>query len=430
MTAIPLSSVLPLRSSADWGAYEQVETLPWVYGRVRITPVQYNRERTQWLCADHPIGGVDAVTRDDTNTRAWSWRTEIDATGRAVSLLELGEPLADGESLAAELRGRLHPDTGALITSPADVLWSILHELCGIQVQAADLDPFRADCEALEITLNGVLSDRAQTVRSAVTALLGSIGATFSASMPGLALLLPGSERRRWSGLDASALDTPTAQAVATDLVTVLRVLYDRDWAARRHRRALQIEAPEAIERFGRLEAELDAGWLRDSRQALALAERRLGYQARPRWVLRAGVSRRQSDIRAGDDIELSHPCLPAGGRWLVSDVELDLADGSARVRAETPVGAVPRLALTRLAAAWDPLPPSGAAVQYEDGVATIELRDPLGQPLAGARVTFDGRLTATSDSAGRVQFPASRGVHRLYIEPPGREPLETEITV
>ena len=106
----PLSDNVPLRTSAVWGGWRDVRVLPWVWGHVTLTPLQYSDDQRVFFLADHPVQGVDEVKRDDVATDAWAFYNGVDSTGRAVAFVELAMPLAEGERLAVRLRGRMHPD--------------------------------------------------------------------------------------------------------------------------------------------------------------------------------------------------------------------------------------------------------------------------------------------------------------------------------
>ena len=62
-----------------------------------MTPIQYSDDQRVFLLLDHPIAGVDEVTRDDVAVSAYHWENAVDSTGRAVSFIELAAPLAEGE---------------------------------------------------------------------------------------------------------------------------------------------------------------------------------------------------------------------------------------------------------------------------------------------------------------------------------------------
>lgn len=191
MPAIPLSAKVPLRTAAVWGRFAEVRAIPLVYGRVTLAPVQYDTERIRFCVADHAILRAIRVTRDDAETPAWRWQNTTDPTGHAVALLELGEPLAEGERLAATVLGRIHPTLGTLIENPADVLWDLLANVAGAPVTRGDVDDFRADCAKIGLSVGGVIDDPDKTLRSQIDELLAGIGAVWSGGMPGWARLWP-----------------------------------------------------------------------------------------------------------------------------------------------------------------------------------------------------------------------------------------------
>ena len=191
MPAIPLSTRLPLRTTAAWGQFSELKAIPWVYGRVSLMPVQYDDQRRQFVLADHPILAITRLARDDVASAAYRWSNTQDNTGHAVALLELGEPLAENERLAVSVQGKRHPRTGELLENPADVVWDLLANLAGIPIEAGDLEAFRGECAAWKLTVGGVVDDPTQTIRGALDNLLSSLGAVWSGGMSGWARLWP-----------------------------------------------------------------------------------------------------------------------------------------------------------------------------------------------------------------------------------------------
>lgn len=425
----PLSDPLPLRSSSVWGEYAEPVALPHGYGRITVAPVQYSQDRRRWMLLDHPIQGVDAVTRDDVATSAWAWSNTLDAAGHALAILDLAEPLADGERLAVTLRGKMHATSGRLLTRPDEIIWDVLANVCGMPIALSDLDGFRVETEQIELA--GVLDDATRTARAQIDIILASVGAAWSGAMPGLAIAWPPAGLTSDPDATVGALDAVglVARAERDDMATVLRVLHDYDWAAQKHRQALQIEAPEAIERYGRIEREIDAGWLHSARLANQLAERLLGWMARPVWTISWG-----GDIAAplnpGDWVALSHPSSPVSGAHRLIRSDLDMDRGRVAMAIQSPVGPAPTLSAARLSAAFSPYIQAGAAVIYQDGLATFTVLDDLGHPLAGATVTLDGGARRITDGAGRAQFKAARGAHVLLVEAEGYNGMRIEVAL
>lgn len=424
----PLSDNLPLRTTTVWGGWRDVRVLPWVFGTASVTPIQYADDQRVFVLADHPIAGVDEVTRDDVTTVAYAWSNGVDSTGRAVAFIELAEPLADGERLAVTVRGRMHPDTGRVLQTPAEIVHDMLANLAGAPVQWADLDEWRT--ETADLVLGGVLADNSVSVRAAVDTIVQSAGGAWSAGMPGIAMQWPPlpDDAAPALAVDTRSAASPSASTQATGIVTVLRVLYDWDDAGSRYRRAIQLQAPEAVKDYGTLELEWAAPWLRTPRHAEALGQRMLAWLARPRWRLTWQQS--FADVATGAWVNITHPLSPVQGRHRLLGAELDLSAASLSCTVESPVGAAPVIETTKLSTAFDPVVQAGITVEVADSEIIFTARDEQGHVLPGARITLDGNATRIADSAGRVSFPVARGRHALLVEADGYPPFETVVVI
>lgn len=423
----PLSDHVPLRTSAAWGGWRDIVALPWGYGQVTITPIQYGSEQRVFFLLDHPIAGVDSVKRDDVETSAWHFWNGTDSAGHACAFIELATPLAAGERLAVTLRGRLHPVTGRLLASAAEILWDVLANLAGLDVAWEALDDYRAETAGL--TLGGLIDDNAVTIRATLDALLQSTGSAWSAAMPGIAHLWPAAADDAAPAMLVTPLAVTDVSASCRhdDIYTVLRVLYDYDHAAGRARRAVQIEAPEAIRNYGRLELEWDAGWLRSPRHAEALGQRLLRAIARPRWQ----IGWQQSAPAApGGWVEIDHPQLPVSGRHRLIEAEVDFSGAQITCALTVPAGEPPAVVTGQLSSAFDPLIQAGITVEIAGSEIIFTARGDDGQPLPGAKITLDGGVSRIADNAGRVSFPVQRGRHVLLVEAQGYPPSESVITL
>lgn len=425
----PLTDTVPLRTSVVWGGYKDVRPLPVVYGAARLSPVPYTPDGRVFVLADHPVAGVDGVTRDDAPTSAWAFRNGVDSTGQAVAFLELATPLAEGEALAVRLRGKRHAGTGRLLSAPAEILHDLLANVCGCPLPWPAFDRFRS--ETAKLSLGGVVDDPGRSIRATVDALLMSVGAAWSAGAEDVAMRYPWPAfgRVAVTASPRTVAGVPDATCAHDDIVTVLRVVYDYDHAQGRPRRAMELTAPEAIRDHGRIEREWDAGWLRSPRDAQQLGERVLAWMCRPRWHVRwtqAGLP----STRPGDLARLDHPLMPLAGdhRLLAADIDLDAL--CVECVAEAPVGDPPRIVTTALSTAFEPLLQSGATVEYRDGMAILTILDDAGQPLASAKVTLDGDVTRITDAAGRVSFKTARGRHVAHVEATGFAPMDIEVTL
>ena len=424
----PLSDTLPLRTSAVWGGWRDVKVLPWGWGRVTLTPIQYSSDQRVFFLLDHPVAGVDEVKRDDVATPAYEWRNAVDSTGRACSFVELAQPLADGERLAVTLRGRMHPDTGRLLQTPAEILHDMLAHLARAPVQWADFDDYRT--ETAELVLGGLLADNGITIRAAADQLMQSAGSAWAAAMPGIALAWPPLPDDAAPALRVDRLSADGVQpsVSATGLVTVLRVLYDYDHAAGRYRRAIQLRAPDAAKDYGDLEMEWPAPWLRTPRHAEALGQRMLAWLARPRW--RVGWRQSFADVATGAWVDVDHPLSPISGRHRLIEARLDLSSASLDCSIEAPVGAPPVIETIRLSSAFDPVIQPGITVEVAGSEIIFTARDEQGKVLPGARITLNGGATRIADAGGRVSFPVQRGRHVLLIEADGYPPSEAVVVV
>lgn len=427
--SLPLSDRLPLRQSTVWGSYKDKRTLPIVYGRTVVEPIPYDNSGQVFVLADHACQGVDRVTRDDIATDAFAFYNDTDDTGHAIAVLELAEPLAHGEHLRVNLRGKQHPAHGGLLSNPAEVLWDLLANVIGLPVSLADLDQFRAETASAGIEIGGIIDDASRTIRAQIDDICRSIGAVWSGGMPGIARLYPApdSGETAWGTFTVFNSQELQCEVSQSGLVTVLRVLYD--YADGQPRRVVQFEAPEAIPAYGRIEREIDARWLRSPRLAADLGQRLLTYQARPVWRISW-----RADIRhqtpPGVYVDLTHARAPVAGRVLVMNAELAPSTASVTLSAEAPAGPAPRIDMTRLSTAFEPEVASGANVTYSNGQATFIIVDDNGRPMIAAKVTLDGTETRLTDHQGRAQFATTRGRHLLYVEASGYTPMEIEVTI
>lgn len=188
---IPLSDPIPLRNSTAWGQFVSPVPLPVGYGRITITPMPYDNTGRVFFLLDHAVQAVEGVTRDDVADAQYTLENTVDGEGHAISLLRLARPAATNEKITVTLRARMHPDTGELLTNPADILWDLLANVCGLPVEYGDLDTFRSRCLDIGIQLHGVLESDTITIRAQIDEIMASCGGVWSGGMPGLARIYP-----------------------------------------------------------------------------------------------------------------------------------------------------------------------------------------------------------------------------------------------
>lgn len=412
-----LSDPVPLRRSSALPAYVEDVTLPWVFGRVTLTPVALDAAGLEWQVADHPIVGVTAVRDGGATVTGWQLIQQLDATGTAVALLRLTR--APENTLAVDVAGRRHPTTGALLEHPADIAEELL-TACGWTVGQ---DAFAILREVYPgVVLGGVLTDSV-TLREAVSAVLTSVDADWSAHPLRAFTAAPGDSL---ATLTPATCQDASAEATHAGLCNTLRVTYGYDWSANAPRGSLTVRAPAELASQGEITQTLDLPWVRTARDALALATAALQRRARPRWTLRLSVSR-DPVYTPGDTVTLAHPWVPAGPVLITT---VDHGANGQTLTARRWAGNVPVVELVSRGALLDAAGEEALQVAYRDGVATFTILDDLGNPLANAAVTLDGGQTRTTDRSGVVQFTTTRGVHTLLIVAAGYATQELEVIV
>lgn len=415
-----LSDPLPLRSTVVWGNYDSPQPIPLIYGTAVVEPVQFSRDRKKWCIADHACVAIEWVKRDDQKS-PYAFNNTLDSTGHAVAVIELSEPLRDGERLSV----RAH---GTPLVNPADVIADVL-SWAGWGGTSPALAQFRAQCARAGLNVGGVLHERV-TLRAAIAQICDSVGAVWSGGVDGLALLWPPvSASASVHTLGSQDVIQPSASADFSDLATVLTLLYDYDWAAGKHLRSITVESVPAVQRYGLIERHVDAGWLHSNVAASALAERLLTHMAAPRWTVKCGFKWHLRTIKTGQVVTVDHLLIPTG-RALVAALETDYSNATCAATLWHLQDYAPAVRLRQLAESWEPLEQSGVQVQYENGVLTLTILDDAGSVLAGASVTLDGTTTRRTDTQGRVQFSTSRGAHTIYVEAMGYAPMSAEFSV
>jgi hypothetical protein len=292
--------------------------------------------------------GVETVTVAGTPVLAWAFRNGVDRAGKPVAYLELANPIGQEATIAVAVRGRVHPDRGHMMTLPDEILWDVLSNVCGLGIVPAQLDAFRSEVVGLEI--GGVLDDPEISIRAQVDQIMQSLGAAWSVAADGIAALWPFAD----DGLTPTAVEADwlsirdlRPEAHQAGLRNVLRIKYAYDWAAGRHAHTTQAEDAESIRRYGRIESEWDARWLRLERQAVALGARLVPALAYPRWT----VTWSAPDIaaRPGDWVDIDDPASPVIGRQRLLDVAADPARLTATLVVEAAASST--LTITRIRA-------------------------------------------------------------------------------
>lgn len=435
-----LTRKVPLRTSAAWESFAELVTLRVGYGRITITPDQYDKERFFFFLLDHPVTGL-SVKRNGEAYSNIEFHNQADETGRAISLLELGEELASDESLTVELLGRRHPDDGRLLENPADILYDLLVNVAGYSIDEERLLDFKAECNAQShpIKIAGVVDNHQPTLRSTIAEIMQSVGAMWALSVPTLARLFPVSEISSneivygyFSGSPdgVGVLDSRgySAQYDESEIQTQLQISYDYDWSENLHRQSVLLSADrQTIDDEGERPVDIDARWLQSGALADQLGERVLPYLARPRWRVSfdagyGGVVNSQ-DIPVGGIIDVTHPSSPLTSSHVVQRKTVERATLNTTLTIEGAVGRVPDIEIVQRSAQFANAE-SEFYFQRENDTAVINTN-------AGATVSLNGR-TVIADNNGRAFFPDTPpGTYELVITLSGFDsigPIEVKI--
>jgi hypothetical protein len=419
--ALLLSDDLPLRRASDLPAWREDAVLPWAYGRVTLSPVPLDDAGLEYLIADHPIAGITQVTVEGAVVDGWQLIQRVDETGHAVALLRLTQQVTSGETIAVTFTGRQHTGTGAILEHPADIAADVLRQ-CGWDVPANAFMGLRDAFPGLAL---GIVFNDGITLADAMASIIEPLGAVWH---PRKLTAMPRAPGAPVAVLDAVNAETITARTDG-NIASTARVTYGYDHAAGQARGSLALEAPEAIERYGRIPVEIALPAVRRARDALTVGMLRLADMARPQWAISTAIADANAGIDAGDSVKIDHPRIPPGVA-LVLAAAREFRRDMLTLDAWMPAGPVPRVDLVGQGGMIDAARPAENSVTYRDGVATFTVCDDAGIPLAGASVQLDGDEVRHTDRAGRVQFKTERGLHTLYIYMDGYAPFQLDVIV
>jgi len=425
---IALTDPLPLRQNVVWGTFPSTAAvcIPHRYGVVGGALVQYDRQRTQFVWADHAVESIDAVLVNGVPASGWTWANVKDVTGHPVAMVTMQQPVDLGTIPTARGKGKLHAGTGARMTDPAAILWDILANICGRNVAESSFATFSAECSARGLEAAGSI-EKADPVMAVLIAVCSSVGGLYSPAGP---VLWPGGH----SGPVLSQIDSDlghvlTASARVSDIVNDLTIRYE--FESDSPRQSLQLEAPDSVTRFGRRPLVVDAAWISSARTAYDVAARILAQRARVQWSTRVeGVKRA---LRVGDSANLAHAVLPVTGAQTVLAAEYDFANSLTAIELSAPVGSSPFIRIIQQSEAFDPQSYAGIGVQTIGNDRVLTITDNDGTALVNAAVTLDGKLTRFSDSSGHVSFPAiamAPGSHTIDVLTAGGRTLSTTVLV
>lgn len=432
---MPLSRTVPLRDTTAWGRFASVRPLPRVYGRATLEAVPHDDTGLVFLVADHPVAGIESVSREGTPVTAYRLRHEPDVTGKTIALLELQTALQIGkESLTVTLDGLLHPVTGQPMTNPADVVWDLLQWATGRTIDRGRFALWSAACQREGIEAHGVVINASETIRALLDAIADSTGALWSGAMPGFGRLLPELDR---AGIPLSipraAISSVSSEAGLDGIATMVTVRFGYDWAAGDYTGSVTYHAPEAVKRFGSVERGIEAPWCPTPRQAARLAEAHCKRLSGARWTTTLDGDRSLAGIDPGELVSTAHPTLPGGSvaPALVTGIDRDHETGAMTLVLDHPAAPAEAVKLSGWSGRFTPQTPAGTKVVIGQGTITLTIADDAGKPLSGAVAVLDGTKTAIADASGRVAFSGVKaGKHTIEIRATGYAPYSIEVTV
>ena len=415
-----LSENLPLRTSAALGDYTEDAILPVVYGDLSQSAVPLVKlSETEYLAADHPAT-VTAVFVDEQETHGWASRTQTDITGHAYCAITLSAPPEKGAAITAALQGKRHAATGALIGHPADVLQDVL-ALAG---KAWDLSRLKSDLPGVRIA--GRL-DKAQSVRAWMDEITRSCGVVWAERF---AAAYPSATGVSVASLDARNCQISNLSANIQDAADRLQIAFDYHPAKGAFAQYMELSAkPSPFGSTGAPITKLEAPWLRQPADALALAQRLLSRLASQRASIALETGK---PLTVGDWFGLRHPSLPVDGTVALMALSLETQPGkpSRRISGEITWGDPPIITLDHHARAIRPKADGGVDVAYSNGIATFTILGPDAKPLPNALVALDNGAAKKTNAQGKVSFEAQPGAHIIAVEASGFVPFEIEVSL
>lgn len=415
-----LSENLPLRTSAALGDYAAETILPVVYGDLSgVESPVVKLSETVYLCADHPAQ-LSAVYLDGGAIHGWAQDTGVDRSGHAWCRLTLAAPPPPGGVITVAMRGKRDPRTGTLIEHPADVLQDVL-ALAGKTW----------DCSRLKMELPGMAIagrlDALQSVRAWADDITRSCGVVWSerrvAAYPAPAGVVS-------ETLDAGNCSVTSAEASVRDAADRLELAFDYHPARGEFAQTMIFGAnpsPFPASPIDLPPARVEAPWLRQTADAIALASRLLERLARQRLSV---TLQADAAIRPGDWITLDHPELPGGATPMMAlSVAWEPGSPAREIGGEIYLSGPPAIQLENHARAIRPKGIGGITSAWRNGVVTFTLLDENKQPLQNARVALDGSAPRTTSAQGKVSFDAPRGAHRIAITASGYAPFEMGVS-
>lgn len=415
-----LSEDLPLRTSAALGDYSEDAILPVIYGDLSQSAVPLVKlSETEYLAADHPAT-VTAVFVDGQETKGWAASTQTDITGHAYCQITLAAPPEQGAEITAAMQGKRHATTGALLEHPAD----ILQDLLAIAGKSWNLSSLKSELPGVRIA--GRL-DKVQSVRAGLDEITRSCGIVWAERF---AASYPASAGVSVASLDAGSATVTSISASIQDAAYRLQIAFDYHPAKSAFAQYMELSARPSP--FGAADApmaKIEAPWLRQPADALALGKRLLARLAMQRASIEIDTGK---PVYVGDWLTLTNPALPVDGPQALMALSLETQPGKPgrRISGEISWGETPIITLDHHARAIRPKSEGGIDVAYSNGIATFTILGPDSKPLPNALVALDNGAPKKTNAQGKVSFEAKPGSHVIAVEADGYLPFELEVTL
>jgi hypothetical protein len=411
---------LPLRTSAALGDYTEDAILPVVYGDLSQSAVPLVKlSETEYLAADHPAT-VTAVYVNEQETKGWDFCTQTDITGQSYCKVTLAAPPEKGATITASMRGKRNAITGALIEHPAD----ILQDLLALAGKTWDLSRLKMELPGVRIA--GRL-DKAQSVRSWMDEIAKSCGVVWAERF---AAAYPYSTGVHVTELNVKNCQISSISASIQDAADRLQIAFDYHAAKGAFAQYMELSAKSSpFGMSGAPMAKLEAPWLRQPADALALGKRLLTRLAGQRAAITLDTG---TVLNVGDWFGISHPSLPVSGTLSMMALSLETSPGKPdrRIGGEIYWGEAPTITLDHHARAIRPKAEGGVDVAFKNGIATFTILGPDGKPLPNALVAMDNGAPKKTNAQGKVSFEANSGAHTIAVEADGYVPFTFEVTL
>lgn len=400
MTAPLLTDYVPLRKTTDWFAFRAPLAIPQRYAQASGALLQYDQAGLQYVWADHASETIDTVYVARLPVTNWRFDNVLDTAGKVVSMVTFNAPPDPTAELTAKGYGKLHPLTGQRMTNPAEIIWDLLNNVCGIATTRAQLYAFRVACAKAGIVIGGSVDDAEVSIQSQVREIADAIAAVFCSDSYSLLQLFPGGPLTAVrETLDSRFELTATGQL--QDIINDTTLNFD--FLNGNAQQSLEMIVPSSIAKYGKKKNSVDSKWIHDLRVAYNVAQRYL--QQASRTVANVTIDKIKTPLIVGDFVNLTHPVFPSTVPVMVLGRTRNLTEDTTQVQVQVPIGAVPTVALIRSSTAFTPIQFASLTVNTQGNNRVITLLNEDGSPIINAAVTLDAEITHYTDSSGVVLF-------------------------